>query len=393
MFSVVVPTMWRYEPFPDFLESIVNHHLVNEVIIFNNAADAAPEHPALSHPKILMITPKENLGVNYPWNIGVEISKSEYICILNDDLIFDLRVFEKVIPILQKNDTGIVGLHPGLEEFSQVPFKNGIIDIIEWQDVHTFGFGCLMFVRKDRYLKIPDDLKYYYGDHWLFDMNTALRRQNYIITNILFHTPYAATASKMPRSKLEKETTVYNEKYSPKVAKVSHIYNYLMDRFHQAVEKESDIHEHLETLRTYALRCNHVTEFGVREGESTKAFLSAPVTLRSYDLYKSNYVDNLFRIAKEADKDVKYIIDDVTRIDIESTDLLFIDTYHLYDQLKAELARHGNNARKYIIFHDTKNAQSELAPAILEFMADNPHWQIELNKINNNGLLVLKRNG
>lgn len=393
MFSVIIPTMWNFEPFPKFLEDVLNHPSVGEVILFNNAVEKTPNHPALQHSKLTVVSPKENLGVNYPWNIGCKMSQYDYLCILNDDLIFDLRLFEKVKPVLGRSDTGMVGLHAGLEEFEQIPFTNGLIDILEWQGVHTFSFGCLMFVQKDHYLTIPSDLKYYYGDEWLFDMSTAIKRRNYIITNMFFYTPYAATSSKMPKINLERETEIYYEKYKPVVSHVEQVYNYLMDEYNKSINTPSDINEHLEILREYALRCQHVTELGVREGESTKAFLSAPVILRSYDLYKSNYVEHLFDVARSASKDVKYFIADATGIDIEETDLLFIDTYHLYDQLTIELARHGNNARKYIIFHDTKNAQSELAPAILEFMAVNPHWQIELNKINNNGLLVLKRNG
>jgi len=35
------------------------------------------------------------------------------------------------------------------------------------------------------------------------------------------------------------------------------------------------------------------------------------------------------------------------------TDLLFIDTRHVYRQLCDELARHGSKARKYMCWHDT----------------------------------------
>ena len=40
---------------------------------------------------------------------------------------------------------------------------------------------------------------------------------------------------------------------------------------------------------------------------------------------------------------------DVLKIEIEETDLLFIDTYHAYQQIKGEFELHGNKAKKYII--------------------------------------------
>ena len=51
--------------------------------------------------------------------------------------------------------------------------------------------------------------------------------------------------------------------------------------------------------------------------------------------------------------DFHFTVGDTKAIDIEETDLLFIDTLHTYDQLAAELARHGMKARRWIVLHDT----------------------------------------
>jgi hypothetical protein len=45
----------------------------------------------------------------------------------------------------------------------------------------------------------------------------------------------------------------------------------------------------------------------------------------------------LFDMAKQKGKNVKYIQYDVLKIEIEDTDMIFIDTLHTYDQLKKEL--------------------------------------------------------
>jgi hypothetical protein len=63
----------------------------------------------------------------------------------------------------------------------------------------------------------------------------------------------------------------------------------MLTLFNRCRSVESDIHAHLLRLAQLARECNHVTEFGVRSGMSTFAFLhglsnkSRPV-LRSYDL-------------------------------------------------------------------------------------------------------------
>jgi hypothetical protein len=89
---------------------------------------------------------------------------------------------------------------------------------------------------------------------------------------------------------------------------------------------------------------------------------------------------------------------DVLRVDIEETDLLFIDTWHVYGQLKEELRRHGGKVRKYIVVHDTttfgQRGETEghagLWPAVEEFLAAGT-FAIKVRYQNNNGLTVLER--
>lgn len=185
--------------------------------------------------------------------------------------------------------------------------------------------------------------------------------------------------------------------------------NYFELEYKKACETFSDISENLPILFELAKECNHVTEMGVRTGVSTRAFLNSDVTLRSYDLYIDDEVNSLFNKAIEFGKDVSYTKADVLNIEIEETDLLFIDTWHCYDQLKQELKLHPHKVRKYIAFHDTHtfgvkgenysittdNGYKEdplgLLPAIIEFLIENPEWKFKVHKTNNNGLTVIQR--
>jgi hypothetical protein len=83
-------------------------------------------------------------------------------------------------------------------------------------------------------------------------------------------------------------------------------------------------------------------------------------------------------------------------------DLTFIDTWHIYGQLKRELAKFAPNTNKYIIMHDTTDCefrnenfivenQNGLYPAILNFILTNRNWFIHEKFANNNGLTILKR--
>lgn len=185
----------------------------------------------------------------------------------------------------------------------------------------------------------------------------------------------------------------------------------LIDKHYvDARDQRSDINEHLHDLLTLAENCTHVTEMGSRFGESTKAFLKAPVSLRAYDLEIHPPLAELFKMARKVGKDVEYIRGNTLDVLIEPTDMIFIDTWHSQKQLKDELKLHGNAARKYLAFHDThtygvrdeqrdwaanpnRKAQPNqgLLPAIIEFVIANPHWHFKMHKSNNNGLTVLER--
>ena len=177
----------------------------------------------------------------------------------------------------------------------------------------------------------------------------------------------------------------------------------------------SDINEHIPTLIEYASECETITEMGVRAITSTWAFLgAAPNRLISYDIEDpSHYGSNIqvvYDVAAQYGLNFEFKQADVLKIEIEETDLLFLDTWHAYDQLKAELDLHSPKAKKYIIMHDTTSYESRdepltsentfegekstgkgLWPAITEFLEENDGWVLHKRYTNNNGITILKR--
>jgi len=185
----------------------------------------------------------------------------------------------------------------------------------------------------------------------------------------------------------------------------------------------SDINEHLPTLRALASECRHITEAGVRSVVSSYAFATAlkgkaDHTLVQVDLKKSAQVTTFqAECAAEGVNTVFYEESDLS-CPLAETDLLFIDTWHIYGHLKRELARWHSYAKTYIVLHDTTVdewegetircgwdavAQSKesgipieeirkgLWPAIEEFLKEHPEWHLAKRYTNNNGLTILKR--
>lgn len=165
----------------------------------------------------------------------------------------------------------------------------------------------------------------------------------------------------------------------------------------------SDINEHLPHLYQLACSCETVVEFGVRDVVSSYAFANArPKKLICVDIYKSPNIDTFLEECKSEDINSTFIQQSTLELEIEPIDLLFIDTLHTYNQLAAELEKHANKAKKYIVLHDTitfgyrdevetNSDKKGLIPALSEFLQNNTNWKELKTFSNNNGLTILKR--
>lgn len=177
--------------------------------------------------------------------------------------------------------------------------------------------------------------------------------------------------------------------------------NELENLANKLANSTTDMNEHVYTLIKYASQCDHITEMGVRGIFSTWIFIaSKPKKLISYDLHHpmkwGGNIEEVYSLAKKHDIDFQFHEADVRYLEIENTDLLFIDTLHTYEQLKIELKLHAPKTKKYIILHDTtlfekvgENNDKGLWFAIEEFLIENPQWQILERFTNNNGLTIL----
>ncbi|HEY7309547.1 MAG TPA: glycosyltransferase [Gemmataceae bacterium] len=166
--------------------------------------------------------------------------------------------------------------------------------------------------------------------------------------------------------------------------------------YEAACATPSELNEHLPTLLGLAKECRHVTELGTRAGVSTTALLYArPDRLVCYDRIKHPQVDRLETLA--APTEFVFHQQDVWPVEIEPTDLLFIDTWHLDEPLHDELPRHAGKVRKYIVLHDTTPVRQDGEteghrgrwPAIEEVLAEG-RFRLQARGANNNGLTVLE---
>jgi hypothetical protein len=172
-----------------------------------------------------------------------------------------------------------------------------------------------------------------------------------------------------------------------------------LEEIYEFRSKHGNVHEHMITFNEYASKVNHVTEFGFGGGWSAAGFLMGkPKKFITYDINLSGRANEYKEMVKD-DTEFIAIEADTAEIEIEPTELLYIDSLHTYTHLKKELEIHSNKVEKWIMLHDTATfgARGEdknypgLKQAIEEFVALHPEWVIKEIRMNCHGLTILER--
>ena len=206
----------------------------------------------------------------------------------------------------------------------------------------------------------------------------------------------------------------------------------LEQKYRELCSTPSDINEHLPTLFYYSSKCQSAIELGVRGVISTYAILYGLLLnsnnekkLLLNDVQPCN-ISDIIEISNDLEVELNYQWISDLEMDInENYDLTFIDTFHVYGQLKRELDKFSKITNKYIIMHDTtvdeqfgeiiryhpnensaRNEASRISkttnipqdelliglwPAIEDFLDANPEWSLCKRYFNNNGLTILEK--
>lgn len=169
---------------------------------------------------------------------------------------------------------------------------------------------------------------------------------------------------------------------------------------------------HLPRLRALAEGLDLAVEFGVKRGASSTALLLGANRVMSFDIVETPQARALQQLAGDR---WTYRIEDSRKAVVPWCDLLFLDSLHTYDQVRAELHRHAGMVRRYLVFHDTITfgsigAKGEsgdqlwtyqrgvsvprealgIRPAIDELLIRDPSWRIAAHYTDSHGLLVLE---
>jgi glycosyltransferase involved in cell wall biosynthesis len=179
-YSVIIPTLWQSPRIHKLLSDLIASENVDEIILIDNSGKFFEYYEALD--KVKLVQPKENLYIAASWNLGVELSKNEYIAVVNDDVNFNPIIFQ----LVGDNVEGIVGQATGnyYNNYTEMPFIAPLVQTRPW------GWASFFMLQKKYWQPIPEELRIWYNDDWIVRINS---NPKWVLHNFSVQTEMSST--------------------------------------------------------------------------------------------------------------------------------------------------------------------------------------------------------
>ena len=166
-FSIVIPTLWKSDRTKKLLSDLNECEYVDEIIVINNQLTDVLDGKV---EKVRHVSFGKNIYVNPAWNWGIHNAKNDLVALLNDDINFNPNIFE-VITEDVLNQFGIIGMGEGNYKSLNID-GDPILEV--WQPgINDWGWGCFIMLHKKHWIDIPDNIKIWYGDNFIKEINPA----------------------------------------------------------------------------------------------------------------------------------------------------------------------------------------------------------------------------
>ena len=196
-YSVIIPTLWKSDRTKRLITDLQECEYVDEIIIIDNSYNG---HQDTKVEKIRFVSFGGNIYVNPAWNKGIELAKNECIALCNDDINFDPNIFG-VIDENILTYVGIIGMGEGNYKDEINKEKGSYIDIWE-PGVNDWGWGCLIMLKKSHWLPIPNEIKIWYGDNIIKDVNSVSKG---VLRNFKVETEMSTTSDETEWDEVKKK--------------------------------------------------------------------------------------------------------------------------------------------------------------------------------------------
>jgi hypothetical protein len=214
MISIIIPTLWNSDNILKIIDSFMSYDLKgsSEIIIIDNS-NSNYVSPDETYVKVYKMD--NNIFVNPAWNLGVELSKNNHICLLNDDIFIDIHTLLdnfKSLVFDPNLEYGMIAVNP--ERFKFFKSANNPTDKFTLKRItqRGNGFGMMMILQKQNYEIIPEDFKIYFGDDILWYINKDIfKRNNYCFVGLKITGEFSVTSKHFEQEYLQEEFKHWNK--------------------------------------------------------------------------------------------------------------------------------------------------------------------------------------
>lgn len=201
-YSVIIPTLWKSNRTKKLLSDLRECEYVDEIIVIDNESPA--DMNLFVEPKMRMISKGKNIYVNPAWNWGIDLAKNESIALLNDDINFDPNIFGLITNDVL-NQYGIIGMGEGNYRGEIDEERGPYLDV--WQPgVNDWGWGCFIMFNRKYWVDIPNDIKIWYGDNFIKDVNPSPKA---CLRNFKVETEMSTTSDEKEWDEIKKQDYEY----------------------------------------------------------------------------------------------------------------------------------------------------------------------------------------
>ena len=212
--SVIIPTLLKdRETLSKLISQLEKDSVVSEVILINNARKVFKH----SFSKLREIVPKKNqkLYVNQSWNLGVKEAKEDYYVLFNDDLLICNNFCSQVLNLIQNLDNfGCLGMdNSSVINTSDVIIPEETIFSINIDDKERkYGWGTIIFGKKELYKNIPEKIKIWCGDDYIRYVAKMQNKDVYALVGAkIFHLGGLSSSNSKLRSIEHKDILEYSK--------------------------------------------------------------------------------------------------------------------------------------------------------------------------------------
>ena len=209
MYSVIIPTLWKCDRLNETLKELNSHPLVGEILLFDNTVN---EIPITDLPKLKHILEGRNTYVTSPWNKGALMAQYDKLLVLNDDNWIDWNILYSLSDFITE-EVGLIGMDEKNHHMTETNYEIGLEPI----EHRNGGYGCVLFVHKNSWIPIPEEMKIWGQDDWLFVKNRNYGKQNYKLVNFKVNGSVSLTVDSLSNddeiNQIKQNDLLLKEKY------------------------------------------------------------------------------------------------------------------------------------------------------------------------------------